>query len=550
MPSRKDIESASMLPEASAISAPSPPALMPLVSGNMEADSTCGLQGVRPQLPAAVQVPPTSPVECCAFLKGTYEEALHPGMAPRMTRNVLELNCTATAAEEVESLVAAPPPATPADMDPCAVLRQAVMEQHPGLGAPWIVKEEQVLACDVVTEAGGGAGGGPARTVYQMEVALEGGHVMAVAGKGFKVVLTEADDAGLASGELVVPASFEAALQEPLALAAVARRFRRVHGEEALGRCFPEVFGWDLLQPAPGTYEFEWLDGGNAFAYLKEVMTTTARSADDMYVTVLDAACEMVRLVDAANMAGLSFGDLKAQNMLVDAQGTLKLNDVEGVSLAGLGDLSAAHTAAHAAAAAAAASCIDDARGARTAAKTAAAPVWEAQALQRAPLEPYMVTDIYAPPEFWVSWARQALEQGEAVGSAYQWDVYKLREEAVEQPCWPGAVMLLDRLQRECPTRDDALRLLQGMGGGCGCSYMCGASHTYLLGASISHLLVVVAAELSQRQGEESEQRLAFVSELHGVMARLMTGEPASRPSLRVLRRWLAELRADWCSFC
>eukprot|EP00198_Chlamydomonas_reinhardtii_P003932 XP_001693268.1 predicted protein [Chlamydomonas reinhardtii] len=377
--------------------------------------------------------------------------------------------------------------ASPLPVDPCDTLRQAVMQYIPDLGAPRIWEEEQVLGCVEVSQAGGD----PAvRTVYQMEVDLQdgAGRAMPLACKGVKVVLSEAEDAALAAGgagEADVPVGFLPALQEAVSWVAVARRFRLVHGEEALGRCFPVVFGWDVLQPAPRTYEFvmymEWMDNGTVFDYLKNIMTAPALPEGDMYEMVLDAMRQMVNLVDSANKAGLCFGDLKAQNMLVDAE------------------------------------------------------------------EPYMATDIYSPPEFWVGWAREALVSGEAAGRAYEWDMMQLREEAVEQPCWPGAVMLLDSLKSECATRDAALEWLQLQGMNGGRSYMCGASHTYLVGATISHLLRAVETELSARPGAAYVQQLAFVSELKDVMVGLMTEEPASRPSLQQLRRRLAEMRGDWC---
>ncbi|PNW85603.1 hypothetical protein CHLRE_03g194500v5 [Chlamydomonas reinhardtii] len=426
------------------------------------------------------------------------------------------------------------------------------MQYIPDLGAPRIWEEEQVLGCVEVSQAGGD----PAvRTVYQMEVDLQdgAGRAMPLACKGVKVVLSEAEDAALAAGgagEADVPVGFLPALQEAVSWVAVARRFRLVHGEEALGRCFPVVFGWDVLQPAPRTYEFvmymEWMDNGTVFDYLKNIMTAPALPEGDMYEMVLDAMRQMVNLVDSANKAGLCFGDLKAQNMLVDAEGNFKLSDVDGVSHSYLSDLSAAHTAANAAAAAAAASCTD-AVSARIAGKAAASLVWSARSLLPAPVEPYMATDIYSPPEFWVGWAREALVSGEAAGRAYEWDMMQLREEAVEQPCWPGAVMLLDSLKSECATRDAALEWLQLQGMNGGRSYMCGASHTYLVGATISHLLRAVETELSARPGAAYVQQLAFVSELKDVMVGLMTEEPASRPSLQQLRRRLAEMRGDWC---
>ncbi|KAG2442308.1 hypothetical protein HXX76_002394 [Chlamydomonas incerta] len=234
----------------------------------------------------------------------------------------------------------------------------------------------------------------------------------------------------------------------------------------------------------------------------------------------------MVHLLDECSRSGIVLGDLKAQNMLINAQGEAKLTDPDGACPLLPHHVLAALAASNQVEAAARAACTDP---------------WGWVTIAKAVTAPAM-----APPEFWIGWAVQWLEEGAAAGHDLSQDLRDMWLEAQDE-CKNSAGYLLDRLQRECGTHAAALQLLHDMGGGCDCSYMCGASHQYLLGASMSDLLWSVAAVLGQQQGEESEQRLAFVSELHGVMARLMTGEPASRPSLRMLRRWLAGLRADWC---
>ncbi|PNW85606.1 hypothetical protein CHLRE_03g194567v5 [Chlamydomonas reinhardtii] len=225
-----------------------------------------------------------------------------------------------------------------------------------------------------------------------------------------------------------------------------------------------------------------------------------------------------------------------------------KLSDVDGVSHSYLSDLSAAHAAANAAAAAAAASCTD-AVSARIAGKAATSLVWSARSLLPAPVEPYMATDIYSPPEFWVGWAREALVSGEAAGRAYEWDMMQLREEAVEQPCWPGAVMLLDSLKSECATRDAARAGVAAAAGH--------ERRPQLHVRRLAHLPPGCDHQPPAAGGGDRAERAAWrgVCAAAGVCERAGGRDGgaddggARQPAhlLQRLRRRLAEMRGGWC---
>ncbi|PNW85639.1 hypothetical protein CHLRE_03g195950v5 [Chlamydomonas reinhardtii] len=434
-------------------------------------------------------------------------------------------------------------------MDKCDVLRQAIRSGIPNLCPPLVLDEVNVRSRTLAHSAGGGADSDdPIRNVEQLEVMMPDGRIAIWACKSVEVAVPAEDQAALSCGLVLVPTSFNPAVREVDAWVAVTQQLLRVRGEESLARCFPTMHGWDVLEPTPGTFKFvmymEWMANGSARDFLFATMTSASVSDGEVYGKVLDTVGQLVDRLDECGRAGIVLGDFKVQNVLINALGEAKLSDPDGACPLEPHVVRAALTQSNQLEAEARAACTD-CWGWSAISKCATAPVWEALAQHPAPNQPSMCTAIYAPPEFWVDWAAQRLADGAAAGHTCAEDLEAMRLEAQDDHRH-GARDLVCSLQRQqCDTHGEALQQLQGMNGGR--SYMCGASHIYLLGASMSNLLWTVEVELSARPGAAYAQRLAFVSELQDVMLGLMTEEPASRPSLQQLRRRLAEMRGDWC---
>ncbi len=138
--------------------------------------------------------------------------------------------------------------------DKCAMLRAAIIKGIPGLCPPLALNQADVISRTEVYSVT--EGGGPRRTVEKLQVATPGGGDVEVrACKGVEVVLSAEEQEALASGEVVLPAGFIAAVREVDAWVALTQQVRRVRGEEAVRRCFLTMHGWDVLELRPGTFK-------------------------------------------------------------------------------------------------------------------------------------------------------------------------------------------------------------------------------------------------------------------------------------------------------
>ncbi|KAG2433503.1 hypothetical protein HYH02_012621 [Chlamydomonas schloesseri] len=432
----------------------------------------------------------------------------------------------------------------------CAVLRAAITRVIPGLCASRALKPADVICR---TELHRATGGGAVRTVERLQVALPGGGGEELwASKGVEVALSADEQEALAAGVVALPAGFSAAVREADACVALTEQVRRVRGEEVARRCFPAMYGWDVLETSPGSFKFvtymEWMEQGSAWDHLgRLLLQSPAASNGVVFDNTLDALGKIMKLLNEASRAGVVMGDFKLQNVLFNGQGEAKLADLDGGCPLAAPMVAAALALSRHIEASVRATCTDP-WGYPGQAEAATAPVWATLALQPALVGPYMSTPIYAAPEFFVGWALEWLAEGLAAGLSLA-DILDNMWLDCKDQCTYGARDLVQRLQRECDSPEAAVALLSGMGGctGSGRSYMCGASHTYLLGGSMAHLLWTVRGELSQRVGPEWELRLAFLEQLHDGMLALLAAEPAARPNLQAMRRWLAEMRARWC---
>ncbi|KAG2430497.1 hypothetical protein HXX76_010020 [Chlamydomonas incerta] len=313
-------------------------------------------------------------------------------------------------------------------------------------------------------------------------------------------------------------------------------------------RRLPVLLGWDVeeLCAADGAYNFvtywEWAEHGSVLHYVWDCMTTPAADGSH-YRKVLDVFFQVVDHLGLLSRTGHVLGDLKHDNLLVNAQGDVLISDVDGAGWHMASTLAPVQVEAAAAAAAAAAACADPSPKAKAAAAAAAEAAVFADRLDTVPVPaaPYMATWPYAAPEMFVG---QVLADLRAKSLA----VVAAEAQAAGHQ---GAVALLAQLYRECPDSKDAqLARLAGMHGGR--DSMCAASHAYLLAASTIDLVTQVGAALrkqpgQQQQPQQLEQDLLFLTDLGGAMRPLLTATPETRPGLRQLRAALAQLEADWC---
>ncbi|KAG2442309.1 hypothetical protein HXX76_002395 [Chlamydomonas incerta] len=172
----------------------------------------------------------------------------------------------------------------------CDVLRRAIQQLVPGLCPPLTLDESTVRSRAQCHKAGGGSV--PLRTVEQLEVVMPDGRIATRACKGVEVAMEAQDQEALEAGVVSVPACFHPALREVDGWVAVTKQLCQLRGEEALARCFPEMFGWDVLEPTPGTFKFvayfEWMEHGSAWDYLRGIMTSASVSNGELFDKVLD----------------------------------------------------------------------------------------------------------------------------------------------------------------------------------------------------------------------------------------------------------------------
>ncbi|KAG2447690.1 hypothetical protein HYH02_007150 [Chlamydomonas schloesseri] len=461
----------------------------------------------------------------------------------------------ATAPGRMLSTPPSPPlPPTPMSAEDLAAMVQAAF---PSLGKPLGAGDIKVLVGGAVMHRAGRVDGLPQdSTLRQREVryikhAFAPGHsrpLASLARKSVTVCLKPAElRQALASSS---PSAFKSLVQacvgEAMVCAEVVRRFKSCHGHKTLERWFPQQYGWSF-EAVPeeeagvgGCFRFvtysAWQANGSLYRYLNKLR---ADRNPEWRTKAIQALTQWTHLCELLASAGITHGDMKMENLLVDENGNIKITDLDGAALLPAHILADAMEEAEACAAAAAAEGDSDAS---SAASASAAAVWrglETAALSEAP---YMTTQAFAPPEMWVGWVRSLL-----VSSSAADPLAPLRVRA-EAWGWAGAQALLKRLDGAgCTTRVEQLQVLSDLGGR---DWMCAASHTYLLGAAVcdwacEQLARLVPAVASAAAGAAED--VGFLCELHDVAEGLMALQPAQRPSMQALRRRLASLADDWC---
>eukprot|EP00198_Chlamydomonas_reinhardtii_P003921 XP_001693257.1 predicted protein [Chlamydomonas reinhardtii] len=138
-----------------------------------------------------------------------------------------------------------------------------------------------------------------------------------------------------------------------------------------------------------GTGARQWQQHGSLREYLIRCLEhPDIRMGRAMLIAALQ---EVLQLVHMLSRAGIVLGDLKLDNMLVDAHGHVTLSDVDGAGLLEEGLLRTTQLVAAQAAAQAAAMCLDPV--------AAEAAVWRAADLVFTQEPPTMITDAFAPLE-------------------------------------------------------------------------------------------------------------------------------------------------------
>eukprot|EP00198_Chlamydomonas_reinhardtii_P002688 XP_001692024.1 predicted protein [Chlamydomonas reinhardtii] len=219
---------------------------------------------------------------------------------------------------------------------------------------------------------------------------------------------------GGGAGLAALPLHVRVMAREAVCCSLVAARFQAVHGPESVGLCISKMLGWSVEQVEGGagrvassyrmvTYS-EWLENGSLRDYLVKLFAPDMVPGDNQaatqqpdskrYTKTIEALLQVVHLLQLLSRAGVVLGDLKLENLLVDARGRVKLTDLDGASLLPLADVQAA--AAQVRAMAQQATVGPAAAGSYCMGQSA---VWRALDWQRAPDAPSMMTPGFAPPE-------------------------------------------------------------------------------------------------------------------------------------------------------
>ncbi|KAG2442357.1 hypothetical protein HXX76_002443 [Chlamydomonas incerta] len=282
---------------------------------------------------------------------------------------------------------------------------------------PWASGEATIDSTKRVNTAGG-VNGAPERTVDCAVVTLTGSAAFAAAavGAGQACVLPDGRTVvRMLSAVKTVTATlpeFESLLlrsccatdlsllptvkqmaQELEAYDKTTQRAVDVHGAPMAQHCFLQLYGWQLLYIGGDTYVlrsyWEWQSNGSLRDYLIRCLEHTNHGVGR--ALVVSALEEVLQLLHMLSCSGIVLGDLKLDNMLVDAHGRVKLSDVDGAGLVDADVMRIVRDTALRAAAQAAAACLDPG--------AAAAAVWHAADQLFCQEKPYMVTDAYVPFE-------------------------------------------------------------------------------------------------------------------------------------------------------
>ncbi|PNW82440.1 hypothetical protein CHLRE_06g279050v5 [Chlamydomonas reinhardtii] len=323
-------------------------------------------------------------------------------------------------------------------------------------------------------------------------------------------------------------------VREAVVCGEVMRRFRSRHGQAALERWFPEQFGWTVEVVSEkeagvsGCFRFVTHSAWQANGNLESYMTNLFADRDpERYAKTVKALTQWAHVCELLSAAGITHGDMKPGNLLVDEDGNIKLTDLDGAALLPAHIVMDAQEDAEMATAA-------GSGGAAAAVASAAMRGLETAAVSESP---YTMTTAFAPPEMWVGWARSRM--------SYPDSLEQLLARA-ESRSWAGALQLLQQLDG-CETRLEQLQLLSDLGGR---DWMCAASHTYLLGAAVCDWSCEQLGQLAcvvGGGGRALQSDVGFLSELHDVAEGLMALRPCQRPSMQQLRTRLARLADDWC---
>eukprot|EP00198_Chlamydomonas_reinhardtii_P003765 XP_001693101.1 predicted protein [Chlamydomonas reinhardtii] len=250
-------------------------------------------------------------------------------------------------------------------VQPHQVLRVLICnEQLNRTLSPWASGEATVSGAKRVNTAGG-FNGAPERTVDRAMVTLTGSAACkaAAAGVGQSCVLADGRPAVqvLAAVKTVTatltpteahllktyPAAASLALlpsvkllgQELEAYTKTMKRATDVHGAHLAQRCFLRLYGWELVCTGPDTYAlrsyWQWQQHGSLREYLIRCLEhPDIRMGRTMLIAALQ---EVLQLMHKLSRAGIVLGDLKLDNMLVDAHGHVTLSDhLVGASLGAL----------------------------------------------------------------------------------------------------------------------------------------------------------------------------------------------------------------------
>eukprot|EP00198_Chlamydomonas_reinhardtii_P006086 XP_001695422.1 predicted protein [Chlamydomonas reinhardtii] len=125
-------------------------------------------------------------------------------------------------------------------------------------------------------------------------------------------------------------------VREAVVCGEVMRRFRSRHGQAALERWFPEQFGWTVEVVSEkeagvsGCFRFVTHSAWQANGNLESYMTNLFADRDpERYAKTVKALTQWAHVCELLSAAGITLGDMKPGNLLVDEDGNIKLTDLD-----------------------------------------------------------------------------------------------------------------------------------------------------------------------------------------------------------------------------